>query len=87
MSNEQTQKLLEAESACHDKIEALRKENKLKEDKWAQDTESLRQQKDARIRSIEREKEDQRSNFELKINELEGKVRSKCSRWCVTGCV
>jgi hypothetical protein len=58
-------------------MEALRADNKAKEDKWAQDLENLRVTKDARIRAIEREREDQRNAYELKINDLESKVRSK----------
>lgn len=61
----------------HEKLEELRAENKAKEDKWAQEIETLRVTKDARIRSLEREKEDQRSAYETKINDLESKIRSK----------
>lgn len=77
MSNEHQQKLLEAEKSCHDKIETMRRENKAKEDRWAADTEALRQQKDARIRQIEREREEARSTYETKINDLESKIRSR----------
>jgi hypothetical protein len=61
-------------------LEALRADNKAKEDKWAQDLETLRVTKDARIRAIEREREDQRNAYELKINDLESKIRSKTRR-------
>jgi hypothetical protein len=39
--------------------------------------ETLRVTKDARIRAIEREREDQRNAYEAKINDLESKIRSK----------
>ena len=68
---------MDAERTFHAKLEALRADNKAKEDKWAQDLETLRVTKDARIRAIEREREDQRNAYELKINDLESKVRSK----------
>lgn len=67
----------ESERAHHEKLEGLRAENKAKEDRWAQELETLRVTKDARIRSLEREKEDQRSAYEIKINDLESKIRSK----------
>lgn len=69
--------MLESERVQHEKLEELRAENKAKEDKWAQEIETLRVTKDARIRSLEREKEDQRSAYETKINDLESKIRSK----------
>ena len=69
-----------AERTNHAKLEALRADNKAKEDKWAQDLETLRVTKDARIRAIEREREDQRNAYELKINDLESKIRSKTRR-------
>ena len=68
---------MDAERTYHAKIEALRAENKAKEDKWGQDLETLRVTKDARIRAIEREREDQRNAYEAKINDLESKIRSK----------
>jgi hypothetical protein len=68
---------LDAERTNHAKLEALRADNKTKEDKRAQELETLRSAKDARIRAIEREREDQRNTYELKINDLESKVRSK----------
>jgi len=77
ISNDSQQKLLEAERGNHAKLEALRAENKGKEERWAQEIEALRVTKDARIRSIEREREDQRSAYESKINELDSKIRSK----------
>jgi hypothetical protein len=69
--------LLESERAHHEKLEELRAENKAKEDRWAQELETLRVTKDARIRSLEREKEDQRGAYETKMNDLESKIRSK----------
>ena len=71
---------MDAERTNHAKLEALRADNKAKEDKWAQDLETLRVTKDARIRAIEREREDQRNAYELKINDLESKIRSKTRR-------
>ena len=71
MSNESSQKLLAAETSHHDKIEALRRENKQKEDSWNAQLEQLRKDKDAKIRQIEREKEEQRNTYETKINILE----------------
>ena len=68
---------MDAERTHHAKMEALRADNKAKEDKWAQELETLRSAKDARIRAIEREREDQRNAYELKINDLESKIRSK----------
>lgn len=77
MSNEHTAKLLEAEKSFHEKIEALRRENKDSSEKSTLDTESLRQQKDAKIRQMEREKEDQRNLYEVRINDLDSKIKSK----------
>jgi len=55
----------------------MRCEGKRKEDQAASDIETLRSQKDAKIRQQERDKEDQRSQYEVKINNLESNVRSK----------
>jgi hypothetical protein len=49
----------------------------VKEDRWAQELETLRVTKDAKIRSQEREREQQRADNEARINDLESKVRSK----------
>lgn len=49
----------------------------MKEDRWAQELETLRVTKDAKIRSQEREREQQRADNEARINDLESKVRSK----------
>jgi hypothetical protein len=48
----------------------------LKEDKLKADLEALRQQKDAKIRQGEREREEQRNAYELKINGLEVQIKS-----------
>ena len=69
--------MLEAERSHHQKLEGLRADNKAKEDRWAQELETLRVTKDARIRALEREKEDNRNAYETKINDLESKIRSK----------
>lgn len=87
MSNENQQKLLENEQKSHSLLDAARKENKEREDRWANELETLRQQKDSRIRALEREKEDQRNVYELKINDLDSKLKSKyihCSYVCRT---
>ena len=65
------------ERTSHAKLEALRSENKAKEDRWAQELETLRVTKDAKIRSQEREREQQRADYEARVNDLESKVRSK----------
>lgn len=41
--------------------------------------ETLRTQKDAKIRQMEREKEDQRHQYEVKANDLDSKIKSKIS--------
>lgn len=60
LSNDNQVKLLDAERTFHEKLEQLRRENKAREDQSAADTEALRQQRDSRIRQLEREKEEQR---------------------------
>ena len=77
MSNENQQRTLETEKNFHAKIESFRFENKTKEDQWAQEIEALRITKDAKVRQLEREKEDQRDQYEKRINDLENKIRSK----------
>jgi len=77
LSNDNQAKLLDAERNYHEKIETLRRENKQHMDQSASDTESLRQQKDAKIRQSEREKEDQRNSYEVRINDLDSKIKSK----------
>ena len=79
MSADHHSHLAEAEKTAFDKVEAMRRECKQKEDRWAADIEALRQDKDLRIRLLDREREDQRSQYELKINDLESKLRSKIS--------
>jgi hypothetical protein len=43
----------------------------------ANELETLRVSKDARIRAMEREKEDQRSVYEARIGEMDSKIKSK----------
>jgi hypothetical protein len=69
--------LLEAERSHHEKLETLRRDCKQRDEQNAADIESLRQQKDSKIRQIEREREEQRNVYELKINDLDGKIKSK----------
>lgn len=68
---------MEAERIYKAKLDVLRAENKANEDRWAQDAETLRITKDAKIRAQEKEKEQQRTEYETKINDVESKVRSK----------
>jgi hypothetical protein len=68
---------LDAEKSYHTKLEAARADNKQREDKLKADLETLRQQKDAKIRQSEREREEQRSLYETKINSLEHQIKSK----------
>ena len=77
LSDESTSKLLDTERSHHEKIEALRRENKQAAEQNQADLESLRQQKDSKIRQIEREREEQRNIYELKINDLDNKIKSK----------
>jgi Growth-Arrest-Specific Protein 2 Domain len=77
MANEHHQRLLEAEKNAHEKVEAMRRESKAKEDRWANDLEQLRQEKDSRLRQLDREREEQRAAYELRINDLDSKLRSK----------
>jgi restriction endonuclease S subunit len=79
MSNDHQSKLLEEQRACNAKIDALRTESKRKEAEWRDETEALRQTKDAKIRQTEREKEDQRHQYEVKVNDLDSKIKSKCA--------
>ena len=60
LTNDNQVKLLDAERTFHEKLEQLRRENKAREDQSDADTEALRQQRDSRIRQLEREKEEQR---------------------------
>ncbi len=76
MSNEHQAKLLEEQRACNAKVDALRADNKRKEAEWRDETEALRQAKDAKIRQVEREKEDQRHQYEVKVNDLDSKIKS-----------
>ncbi len=39
--------------------------------------EALRTQKDAKIRQMDRDKEDQRHQYEVKLNDLDSKIKSK----------
>jgi hypothetical protein len=41
--------------------------------------EALRQQKDARLRQAERDREDQRNQYETRINALDAQIKSKNS--------
>jgi hypothetical protein len=77
MSNEHQAKLLEEQRSCNAKVDALRADNKRKEGEWRDETEALRQAKDAKIRQVEREKEDQRHQYEVKVNDLDSKIKSK----------
>lgn len=77
MSNEHQNKLLDEQRAFNTKIDALRADNKRKEAEWRDETEALRQTKDAKIRQVEREKEDQRHQYEVKVNDLDSKIKSK----------
>ena len=79
MSNEHQAKLLEEQRSCNAKVDALRADNKRKEGEWRDETEALRQAKDAKIRQVEREKEDQRHQYEVKVNDLDSKIKSKKS--------
>ena len=77
MSNEHQAKMLEEQRSCNAKVDALRADNKRKEGEWRDETEALRQAKDAKIRQVEREKEDQRHQYEVKVNDLDSKIKSK----------
>ena len=68
--------MLEEQRACNAKVDALRADNKRKEAEWRDETEALRQAKDAKIRQVEREKEDQRHQYEVKVNDLDSKIKS-----------
>lgn len=68
---------MEAERNFHSKLEAARTENKTAADRAAQELETLRVSKDARIRTQEREKEEQRNVYESRINEMDSKIKSK----------
>ena len=65
------------ERSYNEKVDALRRDNKTKEDQWSNEMESLRSTKDMKIRQLDREKEEQRNAYELRINELDSKIRSK----------
>lgn len=80
LSNESQSRLLETERTFHSKLDAARAEHKQQEDKLKADLESLRQQKDAKIRQGEREREEQRNAYELKINGLDNQIKSKSCR-------
>lgn len=77
MSAESQAKLLEAERVYHQKAEAARGEAKAREEQLAAELEALRQQKDARIRQGERDREEQRNAYELRINALDAQIKSK----------
>ena len=47
--------------------------------------ETLRQQRDSRIRQLEREKEDQRSAYELRISELDSKIKRMLFGYFIDG--
>ncbi len=69
--------MLEAERTYNSKLEAARNENKNAGERAAAEIETLRVSKDARIRAIEREKEEQRNVYESRINEMDSKIKSK----------
>ena len=58
------------------KLESAMAEHKAKEDALVEERDSLREKKDAQIRQLEREKEEQRDIYEKRINELDLKLKS-----------